>query len=93
MTGTATTEQRGGGALRERLSGVRGVMIMADVGRPVPLAILYGTLVGPFVIALIRNGAVLLDVHTFYQVVISVIIWLVVFWDQYERRRLAAASA
>jgi hypothetical protein len=33
MTGTATTEQRGGGALRERLSGVLGVMIMADVGR------------------------------------------------------------
>jgi predicted ABC-type sugar transport system permease subunit len=89
---TATTEQRGGGALRERLSGVLGV-VMADVGRPVPLAFLCGTLVGPLVIALIRNGAVLLDVNTFYQqVIIGVVIWLAVIWDQYRRHRLAAAS-
>jgi ribose transport system permease protein len=32
-------------------------------------------------------------VNTFYQqVIIGVVIWLAVFWDQYRRRRLAAAS-
>lgn len=52
-----------------------------------------GTLIGAFLIALIRNGAVLLDVNTFYQqVIIGVVIWLAVIWDQYRRRRLAAAS-
>lgn len=52
-----------------------------------------GTLIGAFLIALIRNGAVLLNVNTFYQqVIIGVIIWIAVFWDQYRRRRLAAAS-
>ncbi len=52
-----------------------------------------GTLIGAFLIALIRNGAVLLDISTFYQqVIIGVVIWLAVFWDQYRRRRLATAS-
>ena len=52
-----------------------------------------GTLIGAFLIALIRNGAVLLDVSTFYQqVIIGVVIWLAVLWDQYRRRRLATAS-
>lgn len=52
-----------------------------------------GTLIGAFLIALIRNGAVLLDINTFYQqVIIGVVIWAAVFWDQYRRRRLAAAS-
>ncbi len=52
-----------------------------------------GTLIGAFLIALIRNGAVLLDINTFYQqVIIGVVIWLAVAWDQYRRRRLAAAS-
>lgn len=52
-----------------------------------------GTLIGAFLIALIRNGAVLLDVNIFYQqVIIGVVIWLAVMWDQYRRRRLAAAS-
>ncbi|HSL01641.1 MAG TPA: ABC transporter permease [Rubrobacteraceae bacterium] len=52
-----------------------------------------GTLIGAFLIALIRNGAVLLNVNTFYQqVIIGVIIWLAVLWDQYRRRKLAAAS-
>jgi ribose transport system permease protein len=38
-----------------------------------------GTLIGAFLIALIRNGAVLLDVSTFYQqVIIGVVIWLAV---------------
>jgi ribose transport system permease protein len=52
-----------------------------------------GTLIGAFLIALIRNGAVLLDVSTFYQqVIIGIVIWLAVFWDQYRRRRLATAA-
>lgn len=52
-----------------------------------------GTLIGAFLIALIRNGAVLLSVDIFYQqVIIGVVIWLAVFWDQYRRRRLASAS-
>jgi ribose transport system permease protein len=52
-----------------------------------------GTLIGAFLIALIRNGAVLLNVDIFYQsVIIGVVIWIAVFWDQYRRRRLASAS-
>ncbi len=51
-----------------------------------------GTLIGAFLIALIRNGAVLLNVDIFYQsVIIGVVIWIAVFWDQY-RRRLAASE-
>ena len=52
-----------------------------------------GTLIGAFLIALIRNGSVLLNINTFYQdVIIGVVIWLAVFWDQYRRRKLAALS-
>src|SRR5918998_542222 len=52
-----------------------------------------GTLIGAFLVALIRNGSVLLNINTFYQdVIIGVVIWLAVIWDQYRRRRLAAAS-
>ena len=52
-----------------------------------------GTLIGAFLVALIRNGSVLLDINTFYQqVIIGVVIWLAVIWDQYRRRRLASAS-
>ncbi len=51
-----------------------------------------GTLIGAFLIALIRNGAVLLNVDVFYQsVIIGVVIWIAVFWDQY-RRRIAASE-
>jgi ribose transport system permease protein len=49
-----------------------------------------GTLIGAFLIALIRNGAVLLNVNLFYQsVIIGVVIWLAVIWDQFRRRKLA----
>ncbi|MGH3979490.1 MAG: ABC transporter permease [Pseudonocardiaceae bacterium] len=48
-----------------------------------------GSLIGAFLVALIRNGAVLLDINTFYQnVIIGVIIWIAVFWDRFRRRRL-----
>jgi ribose transport system permease protein len=52
-----------------------------------------GTLIGAFLIALIRNGSVLLDINLFYQqIIIGVIIWLAVYWDQFRRKRIAAAS-
>lgn len=52
-----------------------------------------GTLIGAFLIALIRNGAVLLSINNFYQqVIIGVVIWAAVIWDQYRRRRLTAGS-
>jgi ribose transport system permease protein len=52
-----------------------------------------GTLIGAFLIALIRNGAVLLNVNLFYQsVIIGVVIWLAVIWDQFRRRKLATVS-
>lgn len=52
-----------------------------------------GTLIGAFLIALIRNGSVLLNIDIFSQdVIIGVVIWLAVIWDQFRRRRLAVAS-
>ena len=52
-----------------------------------------GTLIGAFLIAVIRNGAVLLNINEFYQeVIIGVVIWLAVYWDQFRRRRLTTVS-
>lgn len=52
-----------------------------------------GTLIGAFLIALIRNGAVLLNINEFYQdIIIGVVIWLAVYWDQFRRRRLMKAA-
>lgn len=48
-----------------------------------------GSLIGAFLVAVIRNGAVQLDINTFYQnVLIGLIIWLAVWWDIYQRRKL-----
>lgn len=53
-----------------------------------------GTLIGAFLIALIRNGSVLLDINSFYQeVIIGVVIWLAVFWDQFRRKRMTSVSS
>jgi ribose transport system permease protein len=50
-----------------------------------------GTLIGAFLIALIRNGSVLLNINVFYQeVIIGLVIWLAVYWDQFRRKRLTA---
>lgn len=50
-----------------------------------------GTLIGAFLIALIRNGSVLLNINTFVQsIIIGCIIWLAVMWDQLRRRRMQA---
>lgn len=52
-----------------------------------------GTLIGAFLIALIRNGSVLLNIDIFLQsIIIGVVIWLAVIWDQFRRRRLSAVS-
>ena len=41
----------------------------------------------------IRNGAVLLNITQYYQmVVIGVIIWVAVWWDQLRRSRMAASE-
>ncbi len=53
----------------------------------------WGSLIGAFLVAVIRNGAVQLGINTFYQnVLIGVIIWLAVWWDRYQRRKLGADS-
>ncbi len=53
-----------------------------------------GTLIGVFLIALIRNGSVLLDINSFYQeVIIGTVIWIAVFWDQFRRRRISSISS
>ncbi|MFY1690479.1 ABC transporter permease [Plantactinospora sp. WMMB782] len=50
-----------------------------------------GTMIGAFLIALVRNGAVLLDISIHYQqVIVGLIIWAAVYFDQYRRRRLEA---
>lgn len=52
-----------------------------------------GSLIGAFLVAVIRNGAVQLNIGTFYQnVLIGVIIWLAVWWDRYQRRKLAGET-
>ncbi|GAB3432613.1 ABC transporter permease [Flindersiella endophytica] len=52
-----------------------------------------GTLIGAFILALIRNGSVLLDINLFYQnVIIGLIIWIAVWWDIVRRRRIAART-
>lgn len=49
-----------------------------------------GSLIGAFLVAMIRNGAVQLNIGTFYQnVLIGIIIWLAVWWDRYQRRKLS----
>lgn len=52
-----------------------------------------GTLIGAFLIGLIRNGAVLLDINTYWQsVLLGLLIWAGVSFDQIRRRRLATAG-
>jgi ribose transport system permease protein len=49
-----------------------------------------GTIIGVFLIGLIRDGSVLLDINSFTQdVIIGVVIWLAVLWDQFRRRRIS----
>jgi ribose transport system permease protein len=53
-----------------------------------------GTLIGVFLIGLIRDGSVLLDINDFTQnVIVGVVIWLAVLWDQFRRRRISSLSS
>lgn len=53
-----------------------------------------GTLIGVFLIGVIRDGSVLLDINSFWQnVIIGVVIWLAVLWDQFRRRRISSLSS
>jgi ribose transport system permease protein len=53
-----------------------------------------GTLLGVFLIGLIRDGSVLLDINDFTQnVIIGVVIWLAVLWDQFRRRRISSLAS
>ena len=53
-----------------------------------------GTLLGVFLIGLIRDGSVLLNVNLFTQnVIIGIVIWLAVFWDQFRRKRISLLSS
>ncbi len=52
-----------------------------------------GTLIGAFLIALIQDGSVLLGINTFYQqIIIGIVVWLAVYWDQLRRKKLQAES-
>lgn len=49
-----------------------------------------GTVIGAFLIQLIRNGSVLLNINSYVQdVIIGAIVWLAVAWDQLRRKRIA----
>ncbi len=48
-----------------------------------------GSVTGAALMGLIRNGCNLLNISAFWQqIVIGVIIWIAVAWDQYQRRRV-----
>lgn len=62
---------------------IGGASLFGGQGRVV------GTLIGAFLIALVRNGSVLLGISIYYQqVIIGLIIWAAVYFDQFRRRRL-----
>jgi ribose transport system permease protein len=53
-----------------------------------------GTIIGVFLIGLIRDGSVLLDINYFYQnVIIGIVIWVAVYWDQFRRQRITSLSS
>lgn len=48
-----------------------------------------GAIIGAFLIQLIRNGSVLVNVNIYWQdVIIGIVVWLAVLWDQFRRRRI-----
>lgn len=52
-----------------------------------------GTIIGTFLIGIVRNGSDLLNVSNFYQqVIIGVIIWIAVMYDRIRARRSASAT-
>jgi ribose transport system permease protein len=52
-----------------------------------------GALIGAVLIGLVRNGSVLLDINQYWQsVILGLLIWVAVLFDQARRRRLAAVG-
>jgi ribose transport system permease protein len=48
-----------------------------------------GTIIGAFLIALVRNGSVLMGISIHYQqIIVGLIIWAAIYFDQFRRRRL-----
>ncbi len=48
-----------------------------------------GAIIGSFLIQLIRNGSVLLNVNIYLQdVIIGIVVWVAVAWDYFRRRRI-----
>jgi ribose transport system permease protein len=48
-----------------------------------------GAIIGSFLIQLIRNGSVLLDVNIYLQdVIIGIVVWIAVAWDYFRRRQI-----
>lgn len=48
-----------------------------------------GAIIGSFLIQLIRNGSVLLNVNIYLQeVIIGIVVWIAVAWDYFRRRRI-----
>src|SRR5699024_12489897 len=48
-----------------------------------------GAIIGALLIQLIRNGSVLLDINICVQdVIIGVVVWLAVAWDQFRRKKI-----
>jgi ribose transport system permease protein len=54
---------------------------------------IFGSLLGALLIGVVDNGAVLLNINPYWQdVILGVLIWLAVLFDQARRRRLAAVG-
>ncbi|WP_137813378.1 ABC transporter permease [Gandjariella thermophila] len=48
-----------------------------------------GAIIGAFLIQVIRDGSVLLDVNIYLQdVIIGIVVWIAVAWDYFRRRRI-----
>jgi ribose transport system permease protein len=48
-----------------------------------------GAIIGAFLIQVIRDGSVLLNINIYLQeVIIGIVVWIAVAWDYYRRRRL-----
>jgi len=54
---------------------------------------IFGSLIGALLIGLVQNGAVLLNINSYWQsVILGALIWIAVLFDRVRRRRLAAVG-
>ena len=62
---------------------IGGASLFGGLGR------VSGAIIGAYLIQLIRDGSVLLNVNIYVQdVIIGIVVWLAVAWDQFRRRRI-----